>query len=93
MIWFKILLGPVIFLLMIYLPIEIDNDAKMVIGLYAWMIAWWVTQPIPWGVTALLPLVILPVIGLFTLEVVASLYGHQAFFIFNRGHAFWLCSS
>lgn len=59
-----LILGPVLFFALLLLPIPgLSATAQAVLGLTAWMAAWWVTEAIPVGATALLPLVLFPLFG------------------------------
>ena len=51
----------------------------------AWMAVWWMTEAIPIPVTALLPLVLLPVAGILPIETVAPNYGRSVIFLFLGG--------
>jgi Di- and tricarboxylate transporters len=42
---------------------------------------WWVLEPAPWGVTSLLPLIILPVLGIMDLKGTAAIYGQSVLFL------------
>ena len=42
--------------------------AAAVAGLSLWMALWWMTEPVPLELTALLPMLILPTIGLYPAE-------------------------
>ncbi len=62
------------------LPGEVDFAGRVAAATFSWAVAWWVAQPIPWGVTALLPLVVFPVAGVMKTHAVAALYGQNIFF-------------
>jgi sodium-dependent dicarboxylate transporter 2/3/5 len=44
------------------------------------MAVWWIAEPIPWGVTCLLPLAVFPLVGVMRIEDTAGLYGQNIFF-------------
>ena len=50
-----------------------------------WMAAWWVTEAVPIPVTALLPLVLMPVLGISTIKQVAPNFGRPTIFLFLGG--------
>ena len=60
--------GPVLGALLYLLPVPegLAPDAWVVVALAAWMAAWWATEAIPVPVTALLPLIVLPLTGVTT---------------------------
>ena len=54
-------------------------------GLALMMAAFWSTEALPIPVTALLPLLLAPVMGLTTIDKVASPYAHPVIFLFMGG--------
>ncbi|MGH8108235.1 MAG: SLC13 family permease [Arenimonas sp.] len=46
---------------------------------------WWLTEPLPAPVTALLPLAILPLLGVLTAKEVAQSYGHELILLLAGG--------
>lgn len=78
---FNLAIGPLLYLLIINLPIvSLPAEAKLAMALYVWIIAWWITKPVPWAVTSLLPLIIIPMAGLMKIGSVAELYGQRILF-------------
>ncbi len=51
----------------------------------AWMACWWLTEAIPLAATALLPLVLLPLLHAMPIKAVAAPYGHYLIFLFLGG--------
>ena len=51
----------------------------------AWMAAWWLTEAIPVYATALLPLVLLPILGAMPIHQAAAPYAHELIFLFMGG--------
>ena len=49
------------------------------------MAAWWLTEAAPMAVTALLPLVLFPVLGLMTMQQAATPYANEVIFLFMGG--------
>lgn len=47
--------------------------------------AWWLTEPVPAPVTALLPLAILPLLGVLSAKEVAQSYGHELILLLAGG--------
>lgn len=60
--------GPLLGLLVYGLLVQIDAFpplAAAVAALSVWMALWWMTEPVPLELTALLPMIVLPLIGLY----------------------------
>lgn len=55
------------------------------IALLAWMATWWITEAVPPAVTALLPLVVLPLVGAATPAAAAAPYADPVIFLFIAG--------
>ncbi|MFN4336745.1 MAG: SLC13 family permease [Candidatus Nitrosocaldus sp.] len=70
--------GPLLFLLILVAPTPagLSEEGKIVLAIASWMIIWWVTEAISVYATALLPLVLLPIMGILPLTSVASEYMH-----------------
>ena len=80
------LLGPVLFLGIMLFPQEIINPtAHKVIAVAVWMICWWISEAVAISVTALLPLVLLPLSGVLEIKEVAANYGSPIVFLFFGG--------
>ena len=81
-----LVLGPALFVAMQYYPIEgMAADAKIVLGLTLWMSAWWITQTIPIYITALLPLVVFPLLNVLGIDETATAYADPIIFLFLGG--------
>lgn len=80
-------LGPVLFLLInIFVPETfISPIAYKVLSVAAWVIAWWVTDAVPFSVTALLPLVLFPALGVMSASKAAAPYANPIIFLFMGG--------
>ncbi|MGI9542012.1 MAG: SLC13 family permease [Cyclobacteriaceae bacterium] len=80
-------LGPILFLLILNLPLpEIFNpQAWKVIAVAVWMITWWVTEAVPLPVTALLPMILLPLLGVFAVSEATAPYASPIIFLFMGG--------
>ncbi len=73
-----LILGPIIFFIVIAIPSPEDlaDEAKVVLAIALWMIIWWVTEAISVYATALLPLALIPITGVASLNEVATEYMH-----------------
>ena len=77
----RLLSGPLCLLLVYSLEIEgMVHESKIALGTFAWMVAWWILQPAPWGITALLPLIVFPLTNTLSIADTATLYGQRVFF-------------
>ena len=73
--------GPIVFLLLYGIPIPgASAKARLAIAVFGWMIAWWMSQPVPWAVSSLLPLVLFPALNVMSIGKTSSLYGQTIFF-------------
>ena len=79
--------GPLAVLLTLLVPAppSMSEPAWRVAGLAVWMALWWLTGVVPLEATGLLPLVILPLLGLGALEAVAVSYADPVIFLFLGG--------
>lgn len=81
-------LGPILFLAVQALPL--DSSQAVVLGTLAWMLAWWMSNQIPLGLAALLPIILFPLAGILGAKDVGALYGHPIIFLFLGGFALGL---
>lgn len=66
-------------------PAGLSAQGWHTLGLALLMAIWWSTEPIPIGVTALLPLILLPLIGKGDIATSAAPYGNPLVFLFLGG--------
>jgi sodium-dependent dicarboxylate transporter 2/3/5 len=81
----RLALGPALYALLVLLLREESPAVARMAGLTAWMACWWVSEAVPVAVTALLPLVIMPIAGLGRVSAVAQDYGKDTIFLFLGG--------
>lgn len=79
--------GPVLFVLLLAAPqpAEMPPEAMSVAAVAALMAVWWVTEAIPIPATALLPIVLMPVLGVMEPAAVTAPYAHHLIFLFMGG--------
>ncbi|WP_299241279.1 DASS family sodium-coupled anion symporter [uncultured Aquimarina sp.] len=78
--------GPILFLVLINLPIVLVSEvADKVISVAVWMIVWWITEAVSISVTALIPLILFPLVGVLDLKTVSQSYGSPIVFLFFGG--------
>ncbi|WP_088009372.1 SLC13 family permease [Indiicoccus explosivorum] len=82
-------LGPLLFaFILFFLPLPgLSDEGRAVLAVTAWMAVWWVTEAIPLGITSLMPLVLLPLLGAVDSSTTASSYGSSMIFLFVGGFA------
>nr|WP_246206021.1 DASS family sodium-coupled anion symporter [Fulvivirga aurantia] len=56
-----------------------------VLAVASWMITWWVTEAIPIPATSLLPIVLLPLLGIFKVSEATAPYASSIIFLFMGG--------
>ena len=79
-------LGPLLFLIAINLPFElVSHTGDAVIGVALWMVTWWITETVSISVTALLPLVLFPLLKIMPIAEVGANYGSPIIFLFFGG--------
>lgn len=80
-------LGPTLFALInIFVPETfISPVAYKVLAVAAWVISWWVTDAVPFSVTALLPLILFPSLGVLPIAKAAAPYANPIIFLFMGG--------
>jgi len=66
-------------------PEGLNPVAWRVCGLALWMGVWWITEAMPLPVTALLPLVVLPLGNIMTLRKAAANFAAELIFLFLGG--------
>lgn len=81
-----LLLGPLLFLssFLISEPL-ISPIGDHVIAVAIWMITWWVTEAVSISVTALLPLLLFPLLKIMPIDEVGGYYGSPIIFLFFGG--------
>ena len=79
--------GPLVFFLLINLISSdfISPSAGKVLALAAWIIIWWMTEAVPIAITALLPLVLFPFMGVMKMNEAAAPYANPIVFLFMGG--------
>ena len=66
-------------------PAGMPPLAWPVAGLVVWMAAWWMTEALPLSVTAMLPFIVLPLLGVADANKTASAYYSPIMFLFLGG--------
>lgn len=83
-----LILGPLLFAIT-YVALTsltgLSAEACKVLATAAWMVAWWVTEAVHVAVTALVPMVLLPLLGVITVAQATSAYGNPVIYLFMGG--------
>ncbi len=79
--------GPLLFVLSLFLIDQnfISPGANKVLGLAIWIIVWWITEAVPISITAFLPLVLFPFMGVMKMSEAAAPYANPIVFLFMGG--------
>ena len=79
--------GPLAFFLLYYLSDTpgLAPEGKLMLGLTLWMAIWWITEAVPIAGTALLPLVVLPLLGVLSIKQVSSNYMDPTVLLYMGG--------
>ncbi len=81
-----LLLGPILFFIFTNLPSTIVSEkGDAVIAVALWMVIWWITEAVSISVTALLPLVLFPLLKIMSIGDVGANYGSPIIFLFFGG--------
>jgi sodium-dependent dicarboxylate transporter 2/3/5 len=88
--WFHTLgriAGPLAFLMLyFFVPTTgLPEEGKMMLGLTLWMAIWWITEAVPIAGTALLPLIILPLLGIVSIKQVSANYMDPTVLLYMGG--------
>ena len=82
-----LILGPALFFVIAAVPAPegLRDEAWKLAGLIAWMVTWWLSEAVPLQVTALLPIPMMPVLGIDNEKAVTACYAHPLIFLFMGG--------
>lgn len=82
-----LLLGPTLLALTLILPepAGLRPEGWRTAGVTMLMVSWWVTETVPIPVTALLPLICFPLLGILGMEAAAAPYANPVIFLFLGG--------
>lgn len=81
-----LLLGPILFFATQNLStVLVSEKADAVIAVALWMVIWWITETVNIAVTALLPLLLFPLIDVMPIAEVGNNYGSPIIFLFFGG--------
>ena len=84
---YGLILGLVSALIILVIPASesLPIEAKRAAAIFVWMGIWWATEAVPIAVTALIPLVFFPILGVANIESTAAPYANKNIFLFLGG--------
>ena len=65
--------------------IGFDNKSALTLGVTVLCVSWWIFTPIPIPATSLIPLTVLPLFGVLTVEQTSNSYGHPLILLLLGG--------
>ena len=78
--------GPLVFVILMISPVGgLSPDGARLLAVVLWMAVWWMTEAAPLAVTAMLPLVMFPLLGVRGVGDVAPNYADDMIFLFLGG--------
>ncbi|MCW8832823.1 MAG: DASS family sodium-coupled anion symporter [Colwellia sp.] len=83
-----LILGPALMLLTLLIPSPFEGmspTAWHTLGLALWMATWWISEATPVSVTAFLPLIVAPIVGIAPIKATSTSYAHPLIFLFLGG--------
>ena len=82
------IIGILAFLIIVFYPVDpsaFPVEAKYAAAVTALMVVWWITEAIPIQATALVPIVLFPLLGVLTPAQACGAYGDKVIFLFMGG--------
>ena len=76
----RLLAGPAAFAAVMMLPLALSYEGRVALATFICAIVWWVTEPLPWAVAAMLPFLVFPAAGVMNIADTMRLYGQPIFF-------------
>lgn len=94
--WAGLIVGPLVFigLRLVVQPTEGGGElgggaltpaGRDVLAVAAWMAIWWLTEAVPLAIAALLPIAVMPLLGITTIKAAAAPYADELIFLFLGG--------
>jgi solute carrier family 13 (sodium-dependent dicarboxylate transporter), member 2/3/5 len=82
-----LVLGPVLFALVYFLPAltGLDHAPRAVLAVTLWVATWWITEALPIPATSLMPIFLLPITGGADERTATMAYGNPIVFMYMGG--------
>ena len=79
--------GPLaaILLGLFFAPDDLEPAGRMTAAMAAWMAIWWASEAVPFAVTALLPLIFFPILGINNIKTTSAPYANPMIYLFMGG--------
>lgn len=79
--------GPLAFAIIVVLPAPegLSSGAQGAAAMAAWMAVWWASEAVPLAATALIPIVLSPLLGIAPISEAAASFAHPLIFLFLGG--------
>ena len=61
-------------------PLDLSYEGRVALATFICAIVWWMTEPIPWAMAAMLPFLVFPAAGVMDIVATMRLYGQPIFF-------------
>ncbi|MCI5082049.1 MAG: anion permease, partial [Saprospiraceae bacterium] len=81
-------IGPALFLMLLqFSPPSpaLSENAWRVIAMAVFMLVWWVTEAVPLAITSILPIILLPMLGVMDSKAAAAPYANPVVYLFMGG--------
>jgi len=78
-------LGPALFIIALLIPMGMPDTAHKCLAAAIWIATWWITEAIPIAATSLLPLVLIPTLGINSATATAAPYANKSVILFMGG--------
>ena len=80
-------LGPIAFcvILGIVKSPGLNSEGLAMLALTVWMAIWWITEAMPIAGTAILPLILMPLLGILKIDLVSANYMHPTVLLYMGG--------
>ena len=76
----RLIAGPIAFAVVMALPLALPYEGRVALATFVCAIVWWMTQPMPWAMAAMLPFLVFPAAGVMDIADTIRLYGQPIFF-------------
>lgn len=79
--------GPLLFTLVLFFfdPTGLSREGVATFACALWISIWWITEAIPISATALLPMVLFPLTGVMSIDLVGNSFSNKMIFLFLGG--------
>jgi sodium-dependent dicarboxylate transporter 2/3/5 len=76
----RLLAGPIAFAVVMTSGLSLSYEGRVALATFTCAIVWWITEPMPWAMAAMLPFLIFPAAGVMNIADTMALYGQPIFF-------------